>query len=682
MANELGNQSQRIKTSLNEAPRIIDTRAISIYHFMAETTRATSQSLSSEKTTVASHKPLPPSAPENPIHPSNTSDASKFLKPSSSPRKRRRSPDISRATLTETDLTKSPSPVSPKIVTPLAFGSARLTAAAEMEQKRRKIEVEKQNLPGTSPNPQLKALGALLGTDKDSMSRPEDAPTTTDPHTMSEAVAAIAPIISIPPQASGEGSVQTSPVSLTSSIGTAESTSITAISTNGLHVASPGQMGEDDRGPSGPRHEKQTGQQTEDGSSNKAFSYPGPLINAALNDARRGMSLPGSGVQRENSRSPSSSSNKRHKCPYCSTEFTRHHNLKSHLLTHSHEKPYLCQTCDSRFRRLHDLKRHTKLHTGERPHICPKCKRSFARGDALARHNKGQGGCAGRRSSVGSFGGDGNQDGEDSMQGMVYTNEASHEPDNMDDDAEGAEERAGTLPSIRRHDAPSDQPYRSDTQSTYQRQPSTYPPVATRPMVGGSLYPPVTPHGGTSGSTSPNSQISPLPSFPPPPQTSRVIRPLALQISPNLQNLSRLGSIQCRQVILVTDLRHYLPSSQPTHSGVAATLVPVPRRFRLHSPTQTLRIFPACPVFQARIHASEYIIIQLARTLGRLEALYPRFSVLALPVSAVVAATQQVSCQAVPAIVSAATVLQHTVVATEMLCPTLLKKDYGLCFEI
>lgn len=95
------------------------------------------------------------------------------------------------------------------------------------------------------------------------------------------------------------------------------------------------------------------------------------------------------------------STNEKHKCPYCSAAFTRHHDLKSHLLTHNQEKPCVCQTCQSHFRFLEDLQRHSKLHTGERPHVCDKCGRRFARGDALARHNKGPGGCAGRRSSLG-----------------------------------------------------------------------------------------------------------------------------------------------------------------------------------------------------------------------------------------------------------------------------------------
>lgn len=91
------------------------------------------------------------------------------------------------------------------------------------------------------------------------------------------------------------------------------------------------------------------------------------------------------------------SSFKKHKCPYCGTEFSRHHNLKSHLFTHSQEKPYRCQQCKLSFRRMHDLKRHGRSHTGEKGHVCPKCGRLFARGDALARHTKGAGECAGSR---------------------------------------------------------------------------------------------------------------------------------------------------------------------------------------------------------------------------------------------------------------------------------------------
>ena len=344
------------------------------------------------------------------------------------------------------------------------------------------------------------------------MSRLEDDPRSADSANMTPRTTT--PSIAIPDDDKIEDTTQTSPVSM-SSTGTGN------LTTNGARVASPGQIGDDSSGDQDERVSRQNTLRPEkdEGHSNKAMSYPEPLLSAAVSDNRRGMSMPHSGLQRESSRSPSTSSNKKHKCPFCATDFTRHHNLKSHLLTHSHEKPFMCDICESRFRRLHDLKRHTKLHTGERPHVCPKCKRSFARGDALARHNKGQGGCAGRRSSVGSYGGGGSYDhsaqgGPEGMDGLIYTGEASHEPENMEDGDED-DDRRKSLPAIRHPDGQQDRTYQG-SQSDYShpgRTPSTYPPVANRQSTIGGLYPP-NQSTSTPGGTHPSSPLNPNQIYP------------------------------------------------------------------------------------------------------------------------------------------------------------------------
>ena len=323
----------------------------------------------------------------------------------------------------------------------------------------------------TSPNPASQALSNLLSASQNEMSKATSDSASANPATTTSVpMAAVAENIHNPSgdeNVSGDSHAQTSPVSI-SSLGTVES--LAGPSGMTTTVGSPLQIEETARQASG----------TADGSStspenlNKAVSYPMPGLQPPA-DQRRGFSLPQS-TSRQGTRSPSS---KKHRCPYCATEFTRHHNLKSHLLTHSQEKPYVCSTCQSRFRRLHDLKRHTKLHTGERPHICPKCGRKFARGDALARHNKGPGGCAGRRASMGSFGDD-DFDGDDSMEGVMY-----NEPEDMEEE-EGTEKR----PAIRRQ-APSgdDTP---DDRDNGSRIPSTYPPIQGRPPGGiaGGSFPP------------------------------------------------------------------------------------------------------------------------------------------------------------------------------------------------
>ncbi|KAI2613553.1 uncharacterized protein GGS25DRAFT_467701 [Hypoxylon fragiforme] len=337
------------------------------------------------------------------------------------------------------------------------YSPAPLTGAAAVEDERQKEDEQyKLQVAGDSENPAYKAQSALLSASALAMSRaadePQDAPSdiTQDiPQDLSQDASqsddvqpAPPPPVSIPLPDAHDTEPKPdniSPHSATSlgSLGGGPSAPVTT---------SPGPMELDSRNdrsgagtqPPAPMEEKGV----------TSLSYPGmlPASNMPAPPAR-GMSLPMTPNQQGTPRSPNS---KKHRCPYCETEFTRHHNLKSHLLTHSQEKPYVCQTCTMRFRRLHDLKRHTKLHTGEKPHVCPKCDRKFARGDALARHSKGPGGCVGRRSSLGSFLGDGEDmegqshiDGDDSaMTGIVY--EGAHESDLTEE-----ERRRLSLPSIK-----------------------------------------------------------------------------------------------------------------------------------------------------------------------------------------------------------------------------------------
>ncbi|KAF3124922.1 hypothetical protein TWF703_011130 [Orbilia oligospora] len=143
-----------------------------------------------------------------------------------------------------------------------------------------------------------------------------------------------------------------------------------------------------------------------------------------------------------------------------------------------------CITCQSRFRRLHDLKRHQKLHTGERPHVCDSCGRRFARADALARHNRGEGGCAGRRSSMTGLG-EGGYDGTDGMEGIEHTgdDEAMHDyPESP------TSRKAMSLPNARsRH---SYSRARQQARQAQNLQPAPLPPRS----ASNHSYPPINPN--------------------------------------------------------------------------------------------------------------------------------------------------------------------------------------------
>ena len=69
---------------------------------------------------------------------------------------------------------------------------------------------------------------------------------------------------------------------------------------------------------------------------------------------------------------------KPYSCRHCSLRFTRHNQLKTHLVRSHNEGTWLtCNICQKKFTTSTELKRHLRRHEGVKPYVCSQCPKRF-----------------------------------------------------------------------------------------------------------------------------------------------------------------------------------------------------------------------------------------------------------------------------------------------------------------
>lgn len=75
-------------------------------------------------------------------------------------------------------------------------------------------------------------------------------------------------------------------------------------------------------------------------------------------------------------------------CPLCTTSFTNHKSLRSHMVSHSDYRPFSCEICQRKFKRNNELNMHKKIHSGEKAYHCDMCDYSCVQKSNLVIHKK------------------------------------------------------------------------------------------------------------------------------------------------------------------------------------------------------------------------------------------------------------------------------------------------------